>query len=92
MSPNVRSSLRVAVTVLVVGVFLGLLVPVLLAADEPVEGPRVHIVRSGDTLWRLAETYAPDDDPRRFVFEVQRLNGLKGVSLQPGLRLTLPSG
>lgn len=89
MAPNVRSTLRLTVVVLLAGLLLGLLAPTLFASSE-VRPLRTHVVRSGETLWQLASTYAPDEDPRRFVFEVQELNELDGGALHPGQKLILP--
>ena len=90
MSPNVRSSLRLAIIILVAGVFLGLVAPALFASGDPVPERRTHVVQAGETLWGLAKVHAPGEDPRRFVFEVQRLNDLDGVVIQPGVTLLLP--
>jgi hypothetical protein len=75
---------------MVMGVFLGLAAPALFASDEPVAERRTHVVQAGETLWGLAKVHAPNEDPRRFVFEVQRLNDLDGVLIQPGVMLLLP--
>ncbi len=47
-------------------------------------------VMSGETLWSLAETYAPDQDPRDFIANLKALNNLSGTSLAPGMQLALP--
>jgi nucleoid-associated protein YgaU len=91
VTPNIRSSLRLAVIVLVAGIFLGLVAPALFASDEAVSKPRTHVVQAGETLWDLAKTHAPSEDPRRFIFEVQRMNDLEGALIQPGATLRLPS-
>jgi nucleoid-associated protein YgaU len=51
---------------------------------------RVHVVRPGDTLWDLASRFGRSRDPRRYVFELQKLNGLKTSSIMPGQELVLP--
>jgi len=89
MAPNVRSTLRLTVVVLLAGILLGLLAPTLFASGEAAPA-LTHEVKAGDTLWQLAATYAPDEDPRRFVFEVQELNGLDGGPLLPGQKLIVP--
>jgi nucleoid-associated protein YgaU len=48
------------------------------------------VVHSGDTLWSIAESLAPDTDPRDVVDALQEVNGLSGASLVPGQVLLLP--
>ena len=47
-------------------------------------------VHQGDSLWAIAESIAPDDDPRAVIDEIVRLNGLDDVIVEPGQRLALP--
>jgi hypothetical protein len=47
-------------------------------------------VHQGDSLWAIAESIAPDDDPRAVIDEIVRLNGLDDVVVEPGQRLALP--
>jgi hypothetical protein len=47
-------------------------------------------MRSGQTLWDLAERYAPTStDPRAYVDQVLELNHLSGVPAA-GVRVRLP--
>lgn len=47
-------------------------------------------VMPGDTLWSIAESVAPDADPRDVVDEIIRLNALSSASLVAGQSLALP--
>ncbi len=47
-------------------------------------------VHQGDSLWAIAESIAPEDDPRAVINEIVRLNGLDDVAVEPGQRLALP--
>ena len=47
-------------------------------------------VHQGDSLWAIAESIAPHDDPRAVIDEIVRLNGLDDVVVEPGQRLALP--
>lgn len=47
-------------------------------------------VHSGETLWQLAEKYAPNTDPRDFIADVVSLNQLKTSVVNPGQRIALP--
>jgi nucleoid-associated protein YgaU len=53
-------------------------------------GSSTVVVRSGDTLWSLAQELAPREDPRVVVDAIVDLNGLDGVGLVPGQVLQLP--
>lgn len=47
-------------------------------------------VYSGDTLWGLAQRHATGD-PRDWIVDVMRLNGLQSADLRPGQQLALPA-
>jgi LysM repeat protein len=47
-------------------------------------------VRSGDTLWTMAETYAPNSDPREWIDKVVSLNNLSSIDLVAGQRIAVP--
>ena len=47
-----------------------------------------YIVKSGDTLWTIADKYCPEIvDKREWIHEIQELNDLHGSILHPGQRL-----
>jgi LysM repeat protein len=47
-------------------------------------------VHQGDSLWAIAESIAPQGDPREVISEIMRLNGLDEATVEPGQRLALP--
>jgi len=47
-------------------------------------------IGNGDSLWAIAESLAPDGDPRVLIDEIIRLNGLDDAVVEPGQRLALP--
>jgi len=47
-------------------------------------------VHSGDTLWSIARSVAPEADPREVVDALQDVNGIDGAGLVPGQVLLLP--
>lgn len=54
------------------------------------DAPRAVVIRPGDTLWGLAERYAPAGvDLRAYVDALEELNGLQGGPAA-GMRLRLP--
>jgi hypothetical protein len=48
------------------------------------------VVRSGDTLWSIAVSVAPEEDTRAVVDALVEVNDLDGVGLVPGQVLQLP--
>ena len=69
------------------GMLVAVAVSVFLLATDPAPesaasapAPRVVTLAAGDSLWDLAEAYAPEgSDPRAYVAEVRELNGLFGT-------------
>lgn len=57
----------------------------------PPRPPQVVVVQPGQTVWSIAETRFPNQDPRQTVDEIDRTNHLKGGVVYPGERLRLPS-
>jgi nucleoid-associated protein YgaU len=49
------------------------------------------VVVPGDSLWSIAERFAPRADPRATVQQIVVANALSGAVLQPGQVLRLPS-
>ena len=47
-------------------------------------------VASGQSLWELAESIAPQADPRDVVSDILHLNQLGSADVQPGQRLAVP--
>lgn len=48
-------------------------------------------VMPGDTLWTIAESVAPQADPRTVISAIERLNALSAESLQVGQQLAIPA-
>ena len=47
-------------------------------------------IMSGDSLWGIAEEYAPERDPRDFIEDIMALNNLSDSVVDAGMRLALP--
>jgi hypothetical protein len=47
-------------------------------------------VEAGQSLWQLAETVAPQADPRDVIADLVRFNGLQDSTIHPGERLAIP--
>ncbi|MCC2030449.1 LysM peptidoglycan-binding domain-containing protein [Microbacterium tenebrionis] len=48
-------------------------------------------VMPGDTLWSIAESVAPNADPRSVIHQIESLNALGASSLQVGQELAIPA-
>lgn len=48
-------------------------------------------VQSGESLWQLAETIAPNADPRDVIADIISLNQLGSTDVEPGQRLAIPA-
>jgi len=48
-------------------------------------------VAPGESLWSIAQKYAPNQDPRDFITALVGLNNLSDSLVQTGQRLALPS-
>ncbi|CAN5370397.1 hypothetical protein BH20ACT13_BH20ACT13_23890 [soil metagenome] len=71
-------------------VFVAVLLWAILARDTGAGPPQQYYnVRTGDTLWSIADAKFAGD-PREGVWELQRRNGLQGATIVPGQRLALP--
>ena len=92
-----RIHLRAGWLGLALFVVLGLVLGVVLfgrqaGANRPAEQLAAEAVtvtvQPGDTLWTIARSLAPDDDPRPLTDALVDLAG--GTSLQPGQRIVIP--
>ncbi|MBD0330227.1 MAG: LysM peptidoglycan-binding domain-containing protein [Thermoleophilia bacterium] len=52
---------------------------------------RTYVVRSGDTLWAIADRFYAGD-PREGVWRLREQNGLEDGLIHPGQQLAVPSG
>jgi nucleoid-associated protein YgaU len=82
----------VLVTAAVAAAWAGPLARVLGAGDEVRPVARTsYVVRSGDTLWSIARSLAPEDDPRSIVDSIAAANEVDAGSLVPGQVLLIPA-
>lgn len=49
------------------------------------------VVQPGETLWQVAVTVAPDEDPREVVARIIELNALPDASVYAGQTLLVPA-
>ncbi len=50
-----------------------------------------YTVLSGESLWDIAQTIAPEEDPRVVIDEILSLNSLSSTEVHPGDQLLLPA-
>lgn len=60
-----------------------------LSASAAASFEYVTIMR-GDSLWSIAEQYAPNRDPRDFIAEIVALNNMSDSVVDAGMRIALP--
>ena len=60
---------------------------------EPVDlaSSRTYVVRTGDTLWSIAESIAPHRDPRQVIYEIEQRDPGASKPLTPGQVLSVPA-
>jgi nucleoid-associated protein YgaU len=56
----------------------------------PVQSERVYVVRSGDTVWSIAERITPGD-PTSLVDAIAVRNGIDVGDIVPGQSIVIPS-
>jgi hypothetical protein len=84
-------SVLIAIPIAVGGLLLGFDAGGAIATgDAPAESFTWVSVEAGQSLWQLAETVAPDADPREVVADIVALNQLPSADVEPGQRLALP--
>lgn len=58
-------------------------------ADTPLSRIE-YTVQAGDTLWDIAEEYAPKGaDKREYIYNIKKHNGLKNSEIRPGMVLEI---
>lgn len=62
------------------------------ASDDVPRRTVVVEVRSGETLWDLAERVAPHSPPQAVTERIRELNGMRGSTVHPGQPLLVPDG
>lgn len=50
-----------------------------------------YTVVAGDTLWEIAARNAGNRDVREVIYQIEKVNGLKSVEIQPGQVLVIPT-
>ena len=85
-----------AMSALVIGVLSVALATAAQATHHGSSSPGRYVtkvlVRPGQNLWSLAETYDPNADPRVISAQIQQLNSMTSDQLQPGQELWVPRG
>lgn len=58
----------------------------------PGSGVTKVVIRPGQSLWSVAESYDPNADTRRVIQQILQLNSLTSDQVQPGQTLWVPRG
>lgn len=49
-----------------------------------------YIIQPGDTLWEICEEKFPDEDPRKVIYEIKKINGLGTSALKVHQKIQIP--
>lgn len=84
-----------AVLLLMLGVVLSLVLPPAAAGGRGGSDGRTVVatrvtVHPGQTLWQIAATAVPDEDPRSTIARIKEMNGLSSSALAAGQILLVP--
>jgi LysM repeat protein len=87
-----RRLVALAVVLGVTGVLSGQVANAVGVGGSGGAGPaRTYVVRPGDTLWSIARSSSPSDDPRLVVSAIRAANDVDPAALVPGQQLSIPS-
>jgi nucleoid-associated protein YgaU len=77
--------------VLMIAVCIALVIGIAISCRADVKTERAeYIVKSGDTLWSIANEYAPKGtDKREYIFNIQKDNGLATSEIYPNMVLEI---
>lgn len=89
--PRWRRAVRNVVLGAVVLALLFTIFTIRAVGATPPQAPQVVVVRPGQTVWVIAETHFPNQDPRQVVDEIEQANHLRGGEVYPGEHLRLPT-
>lgn len=88
---SVYAKRRAGVALALAGLAALIWVNVSTSSSAPTELVTVT-VSNGESLWTLAEQFAPESqDPRDWIYTVRDINNLETSELYPGMQLTVPA-
>ncbi len=96
LAPEIYRARRLAVLALAIGLIVGTAVGLVSTGnqagaslgDQVPEDALVVTVMPGDTLWQIARSLSPNDDPRGLVHDLESIAGEGPI--QPGQQLVIP--
>jgi len=77
------------IAIIIVSLILGISATTIAYGDKETSFKEVT-VRSGDTLWSIAEKYNKNEDIRKYIYEIKKINNLKTSDIYAGDTLILP--
>ena len=88
-----RRTVAVVATALIAVLLSPLAAGAVRRGEAPVPAAQqVVVVRSGDTLWSIAQRVRPGDDPRAVASLMASVNDVEAGSLTVGSSLVVPAG
>ena len=78
----------IVLVILLIGFFLILYIAVQPSMNQIEWYEEIYIVKSGDTLWEIADEFCPEGvDKREWIYEVQTINNIHDSAIYPGQRI-----
>ncbi|WP_167577568.1 LysM peptidoglycan-binding domain-containing protein [Ammoniphilus sp. YIM 78166] len=68
----------------------GLSVAIQTTTETKAQAQRMYTVKEGDTLWKIAIQFYPQDNPVTKIKEIMKVNHMKTDSIKAGQPLKLP--
>jgi Tfp pilus assembly protein FimV len=87
-----RRTVAVVATALIAVLLSPLAAGAVRREEAPVPAAQQVVVRSGDTLWSIAQRVRPGDDPRAVASLIASVNDVEAGSLTVGSSLVVPAG
>lgn len=85
-----RRTFAVGLALMVAVALMGPVAGAVTRSAEGAHADATYVVRSGDTLWDVAQQVAPRQDPRVVVQLLEDANRVDAGSLVPGQTLVIP--
>ena len=87
-----KNNKKMVTSLLITGLILVIMTLMALSSygSKPIKYDEI-VIKNGDTLWGIVETINKNnEDPRKLIGNIKRINNLDNVVLQPGQIIKVP--